>query len=464
MSLGPKRISDLPIATTAASSDRLLFLQNAAGTANTVTITLQNFANAILQTSLPYANSTVAGAVKTGNNVTVNATGFLSAVPTGSTTQVQFNNSGVFGGVATFTYTTASDTVAANNLTANVVSTTSYILANAGFQSVNTYAGSYADGLVMDYVNGMGRISVGQADSLTIYGNGIANISLLTVNSTSGVSANTFVGNVVAISVNATSAVIASSNVVINSSGLAVANATGGISVGATGGTANAFLANTSTITVGNSSVNTFMNTSHFYSGNSTIYGVGNNTAESLVSVNFYGAGQYTQTYVTAANVFVGNTTNYGFGNSTVELLYTATAQTVMTATTMSVGGNTTAQTYINSTAVLVGNSTAGLVNTYQATVVSNTLTLGTSTSAANGYTYLPNGLKMNWGWVSSNSSVGAVTFTSAYTTNAYVVTATSNSTVATYGAAVTAWTKTGATVLTANVTATNVFWTAIGT
>ena len=71
----------------------------------------------------------------------------------------------------------------------------------------------------------------------------------------------------------------------------------------------------------------------------------------------------------------------------------------------------------------------------------------------------------MNWGWVSANSSTaGAITFSSAYTTNAYVVTATSNSATATYQAAVVSWTKTGANVVTANATSTNVFWTAIGT
>jgi len=103
-------------------------------------------------------------------------------------------------------------------------------------------------------------------------------------------------------------------------------------------------------------------------------------------------------------------------------------------------------------------------VNTTGVTVATNTFTLGTSTSAANGYTFLPNGLKLNWGWVSANSTTaGAVTFTSAFTTNAYIVTATSNSAVTTYGAAVVSWTKTGANVVTANVTSTNVFWQAIG-
>lgn len=114
----------------------------------------------------------------------------------------------------------------------------------------------------------------------------------------------------------------------------------------------------------------------------------------------------------------------------------------------------------INTTNTNIASNT-----TFTATVSisGNTLNLGTSTNGANGYSYLPNGFKMNWGWVSANSTVGNVTFTSAYTTNAYVVTATSNSTVATYQAAVITTNNTVAAIRTANATSTNVFWTAIG-
>jgi len=96
-------------------------------------------------------------------------------------------------------------------------------------------------------------------------------------------------------------------------------------------------------------------------------------------------------------------------------------------------------------------------------TLSTNTLNLGSSTNAANGFTYLPNGFKMNWGWVSANSSTGTVTFSSAYSTNVYVVTATSNSAVATYQAAVVSQNSTSASIRTANVASTNVFWQAIG-
>jgi len=414
MATGPKTLSQLPIASSIAGSDRILVLSNPATVPNTVTVTTNTFA-ASIASQMPVANTLTAGIVIIGNTLTVNTVGGIQVntnllltnlvvntitTTTGSSANLTIDPDGTGDVVFTSatqvfvqstagaTSTTAGDLVVTggiavgnniivgNTVTSNIFTSTSYILANAGFQSTNTYAGSYTDGLVMDYINTNGRISVGQADSITFYGNGIANIQLLT----------------------------------INSSGSVIANAA--FVVGTVGSTANSFLANATTIAIGNSTVNASMNTSHFFSGNSTVYGLGNNTAEGVFN--------------TVTNTSV-----------------------VMTASTLAVG-NTTTNVTINTSSIVIS---------------SNTLNLGTATAAANGATFLPNGLKLNWGWVSANSTTaGAITFTSAYTTNAYVVTATSNSAVATYGAAVVSWTKTGANVVTANATSTNVFWTAIGT
>jgi len=155
--------------------------------------------------------------------------------------------------------------------------------------------------------------------------------------------------------------------------------------------------------------------------------------------------------------------TVYGITGAGDAYLYSANSQLVIgTASVKDLvfhAGGTAATNRIltvNTTGVTV-NSSSNL------TVLSNTLNLGTSTNAANGYTYLPNGFKINWGWVSANSSAGNVTFTSPYTTNAYVVTATSNTTVATYQAAVVSVNNTIAAIRTGNSTSTNVFWQAIG-
>jgi hypothetical protein len=63
------------------------------------------------------------------------------------------------------------------------------------------------------------------------------------------------------------------------------------------------------------------------------------------------------------------------------------------------------------------------------ATVDGNTFTLGASTKAANGYTWLPNGLKMNWGTFVCNSASN-VTFTSAFATGVLSITVTPANTI----------------------------------
>ena len=79
------------------------------------------------------------------------------------------------------------------------------------------------------------------------------------------------------------------------------------------------------------------------------------------------------------------------------------------------------ATTYSVTPAVLFANVNATRINVSNANITtanvsSNTLTLGTSTIAANGYSYLPNGLKMNFGNFVCNTT-SQVTFTSAFAT-----------------------------------------------
>ena len=72
------------------------------------------------------------------------------------------------------------------------------IVANNGVYSANIYNGSYTGGIVIDYNTGMGRISVGSNDGLTIYNSGIANVALVTVHSNGnvGISGNLTSGNI----------------------------------------------------------------------------------------------------------------------------------------------------------------------------------------------------------------------------------------------------------------------------
>lgn len=93
----------------------------------------------------------------------------------------------------------------------------------------------------------------------------------------------------------------------------------------------------------------------------------------------------------------------------------------------------------------------------------SNTIIVGSNTAAANGHTFLPNGLKMVWGSLSVNSSSGTATFQSAFVTNAFSIQATSNTPVTTYQPAIISVNNTIASIRTSNVTSTKVFFMAIG-
>ena len=416
-------------------------------------------ANVVFATSMTVGNATV-NAVTTSTQRTIsNSTAALTATPV----SITVGNSAANATVNTTVFFVGNSSVStfANN---GLVQTTN------GVYSVGQFNGTFSDGIVVDYVTNNGRISAGSGDQLTFYTGGVGVTQMVQVNS-----------SVMAVNTNI-------------QTGSGAASSGGGVTV------------NTSAIVIGNSTVNVSTNSTHFFAGNSSYYGFGNSTAESLITPScnlvilsntssgaitlnignstVYGYGNSvaevlvnpTSTLTIYANGWnVGNASANAYGNSTMEVLANTSGNINITPTILTINvaasntgtivvGNTTSVTTITQASANIGN-TIFTVNSTVTAVASNTFNLGTSTAAANGYTYLPNGLKMNWGWVSANSTTaGAVTFTSAYTTNAYVVTATSNSAVTTYQAAVVSWTKTGANVVTANATSTNVFWTAIGT
>lgn len=52
------------------------------------------------------------------------------------------------------------------------------IIATSGMYAKTTFGGTYADGIVVDYSTGNGRISVGTADTITFYTGGVANTAV----------------------------------------------------------------------------------------------------------------------------------------------------------------------------------------------------------------------------------------------------------------------------------------------
>ena len=189
----------------------------------------------------------------------------------------------------------------------------------------------------------------------------------------------------------------------------------------------------------------------------STSYG--NSTVNTVVN---------SQSISVGGNVTI-NTSAFFVGNSTSNIVITRTTLAVGNSTvnctantsTLTIGNST-----LSSSSLKIGNSTVNTtVNSSSVTITSNSgLTVGNSQNSANGFTFLPNGFKINWGWVSANSTDGNATFFSAFTTNAYSVIAVANTTTATYQAAVVSVNNTVVAIRTANATSTNVFWQAIGT
>lgn len=215
-------------------------------------------------------------------------------------------------------------------------------------------------------------------------------------------------------------------------------------------------------VSVGNSTVNTTISNSSVTSSNATDsavvtftnFKIGNTTANaSLTGAAFAISGSAT---LGSASV---NTSAVALGNSTVNASHSVTTSQI---------ANATSNVTVTAGSIFVGNSTvnaavnSSVIRITSANVTSNTLSLGTSTAATNGYSYLPNGFKMNWGWVSANSTDGNAVFASAFTTT-YSVTATSNTVGPTYAAAVTEINAGNTLIRTANATSVNVFFMAIG-
>lgn len=216
-------------------------------------------------------------------------------------------------------------------------------------------------------------------------------------------------------------------------------------------------VANTN-LTVGNSTVNSFLTETSVKTGNSTVNAVVNTSAVTISNSTLFSS--LTQDVLTVANTTVVNSTALFIGNSTVNAVHSAaqlslansTTNFTATRNTISVG-NSTVNTSANSSRVTTGS----------AVLTSNTLTLGTSTAAANGYTFLPNGLKLNWGSLQVNSSSGQAVYNNAFATAVYSVTVSGNTADPTRVPAVISVTTAEAQIRTTNATATTVYYMAIG-
>lgn len=146
----------------------------------------------------------------------------------------------------------------------------------------------------------------------------------------------------------------------------------------------------------------------------------------------------------TSLGYTTGNSSYISVGNSTVNVVANTTSLKVSNAT-LSVFidndnvniGNSTVNTSIDNTRIATGNASVNatvnatafalgtnfIANTTVLTFAPNTFNLGTSpTKAANGWAWLPNGMKVNWGVSVVNSAAANVVFSSAFGTACYGV------------------------------------------
>jgi hypothetical protein len=99
---------------------------------------------------------------------------------------------------------------ASGNVTGGNLIATGYVQSANGLESTSTYPGPYSDGIVVDYLTGTGRISVGTGDGLAVYNGGIASTLMATFSSGGQFSA---VGNVVGSNFTTTGLISATGNI-----------------------------------------------------------------------------------------------------------------------------------------------------------------------------------------------------------------------------------------------------------
>jgi hypothetical protein len=130
-----KKLSELPQATTLAKTDRVVILRDPSGSASARTITVNNFTN-----SLRYSSDSESGVIKVGNNLTINATGYLNAVNIASSVA---NNTSFVGSVS------AANVVSNSQLSSNLANYQTIFglaanVATLGYQTISGLAANVA--------------------------------------------------------------------------------------------------------------------------------------------------------------------------------------------------------------------------------------------------------------------------------------------------------------------------------
>ena len=232
----------------------------------------------------------------------------------------------------------------ANMVTANVRSVYSNLVqAQNGLYAVSLFNGTYNDGVVVDYISGNGRISVGSGDSLTIYNGGVGALPIMTIGadgtlSTSNVNVASY-SNLNTLNVasgNATNFGFLTANAVVaNIANIYTTNIVGFIGSQWTTGVGNIFYVSnvgigTGAVTAnlqvqGNAVVSNAITTSNLIlTGNATILGYAN-IATGNISNNF--VSNLIANTLTVSGAITANATNtiFSFDTFTVPFIYATT-------------------------------------------------------------------------------------------------------------------------------------------
>ena len=260
------------------------------------------------------------------------------------------------------------------------------IFTGNGLVSTGLFSGTYTDGVIVDYVTGTGRISVGTGDGITIYNAGLAGTALLAITSAG---AGTFTSDLAVNGANLTTPTATFNLLNTNATTVNAFGAATTIAVGA----------NSGTITIGNPTLVGTQTTQAVYNtvattvnafGAATTVGIGaasgtatiNNATLSLPNATAVTVGQtsvaFANTTATTVNAFGAATTlNFGAGTGTTTI-----------RNNLSTGGNIAITSGIASTSATTGALTVtggvGLTgNIYvglNAVIGGNLSVLGTTT------------------------------------------------------------------------------------
>jgi len=119
----------------------------------------------------------------------------------------------------------------------------------------------------------------------------------------------------------------------------------------------------------------------------------------------------------------------------------------------------------VNNTYSVILQSNGVLLTSGDVTIPNgNNLNLGVSSITANGYSYLPNGLLMQWGsFGAANSTTNNISFPVPFPTAVFSITVTGNNALSTYQPAVLSSNNSKFGLATANALPSTVYWKALG-